>query len=68
MNKDLIASAAAAVSNVTAPFALPGGFAVSVWTWIDGHGVSWWVGMLTIVLLVLQIYDRLFGRRREDQE
>ncbi|TDV39511.1 hypothetical protein C7405_101630 [Paraburkholderia caballeronis] len=67
MSKDLIASAAAAVSSTTAPIAIPGGAAVSIWTWINGHDISWWVGALTIVLLVLQIRDRIFPRRRRHE-
>jgi hypothetical protein len=62
--KDVIASATSAVSNTTAPVAIPGGLAVSIWTWLNGHDISWYVGMLTIVLLVLQIRDRIFPRYR----
>lgn len=65
--KDLIASATNAVSSTMAPVAIPGGVAVSIWTWINGHDISWWVGMLTVVLLVLQIRDRLFPRRRRHE-
>ena len=67
MIKDLVAIATNAVSSTTAPIAIPGGAAVSIWTWFDGHDISWWVGALTVVLLVLQIRDRLFPRRRRPQ-
>ncbi|WP_090806961.1 hypothetical protein [Paraburkholderia tuberum] len=67
MIKDLIASATNAVSSTTAPIAIPGGAAVSIWTCLNGHDISWWVGVFTIVLLVLQIRDRLFPKSRRPQ-
>ncbi|KVP11957.1 hypothetical protein WJ85_17140 [Burkholderia ubonensis] len=63
--KELIANAASSVANATSPAAVPGGVVVSVWTWLNGHDISWYVGLLTIVVLVLQIRDHLFPRRHE---
>lgn len=41
-----------------------GGIA-TFWNWLDGHTISWWVGVLTIVVLILQIRDHLFPRKED---
>ena len=63
MNKEMISTAASAVANATAPIAGPMGGIVACWTWLRGHDISWFVGVLTIVVLLLQIRDRLFPRK-----
>ncbi|WP_175757595.1 hypothetical protein [Burkholderia cepacia] len=63
MKKEIVANAASAVANVTSPIAVPTGGLVTWWTWLTGHDISWFVGVLTIVVLLLQIRDRLFPRK-----
>lgn len=63
MSKETISNAASAVANATSPIAAPTGGLVAFWTWINGHDISWWVGVLTIIVLLLQIRDRLFPRQ-----
>ncbi|EKS9798226.1 MULTISPECIES: hypothetical protein [Burkholderia] len=65
MTKETIANGASAVANATSPIAVPTGGVVTWWTWLTGHDISWFVGALTIVLLLLQIRDRLFPRRTQ---
>jgi hypothetical protein len=63
MNKEMIANATSAVLSASAPITGPAGLVVTGWTWFKGHDISWYVGILTIVLLSLQIRDRLFPRK-----
>ncbi|MEY1593620.1 hypothetical protein AB3K92_32900 [Burkholderia sp. Bmkn7] len=49
--------------TASAPATTAGGVVVSIWTWFNGHDISWWVGVFTIALLLLQVRDRLFPRR-----
>ncbi|TAM00140.1 MAG: hypothetical protein EPN70_23100 [Paraburkholderia sp.] len=63
MKKELLDSAASAVASATSPIAAPAGGIVTFWTWLNGHDISWYVGLLTIVVLLLQIRDRLFPRK-----
>jgi hypothetical protein len=63
MKNELISNAASAVTNATSPIATPAGGMVALWTWLNGHDISWWVGVLTIIVLLLQIRDRLFPRK-----
>ncbi|MCW3657535.1 hypothetical protein K6L27_05055 [Burkholderia cenocepacia] len=63
MTKEMISNAANAVSNAAATIAAPAGGIVTFWTWLKGHDISWFVGVLTIVVLLLQIRDRLFPRK-----
>jgi hypothetical protein len=63
MGKEIIASATSAVASATSPIAVPAGGIVTWWTWLTGHDISWFVGMLTIIVLLLQIRDRLFPRK-----
>lgn len=63
MNKEVIGNVTSVVANATSPIAGPMGGAVAFWTWLRGHDISWFVGVLTIVVLLLQIRDRLFPRK-----
>ncbi|MDN7893031.1 hypothetical protein QZM93_30970 [Burkholderia cepacia] len=63
MKKEIVANAASAVANATSAIAVPTGGVVTWWTWLTGHDISWFVGVLTIVVLLLQIRDRLFPRK-----
>ncbi|WP_205191954.1 hypothetical protein [Burkholderia sp. LMG 13014] len=65
MKKELIDSAASAVVSATAPIAGPLGGVATLWTWLKGHDISWFVGVLTIFVLLLQIRDRLFPRKAQ---
>lgn len=59
----MISNAASAVANATSPAAVPIGGLVTFWNWLNGHNISWWVGLLTIVVLILQIRDHLFPKK-----
>lgn len=65
MMKEMISNAASVVSNATSTAAVPMGGLVTFWNWLNGHNISWWVGLLTIIVLILQIRDHLF-RHKED--
>ncbi|CAB5082855.1 hypothetical protein IST4116A_01197 [Burkholderia cenocepacia] len=67
MRKELVDNAASAVASATSPIATPAGGLVTFWTWLNGHDISWYVGMLTIVVLLLQIRDRIFPRKEKPQ-
>jgi hypothetical protein len=67
MNKEAIGNAASAVANATSPIAVPTGGIVTWWTWLTGHDISWFVGLLTICVLLLQIKDHLWPRRPKGQ-
>ncbi|MBR8073347.1 hypothetical protein KDX14_27860 [Burkholderia cenocepacia] len=63
MDKEMVGNAVSGALAASAPATTAGGGLVAIWTWFNGHDISWWVGVLTIVLLLLQIRDRLFPRR-----
>ncbi|CAJ8753467.1 Uncharacterised protein [Burkholderia pseudomallei] len=63
MSKEMISNAASAVANATSATAVPMGGIATFWNWLDGHTISWWVGVLTIVVLILQIRDHLFPHK-----
>ena len=63
MTKDTIASAASAVLSATAPATGPGGLAVACWTWLAGHDIAWFVGASSLILIWLQIREKLFPRK-----
>ncbi|AOJ11932.1 hypothetical protein WS62_23540 [Burkholderia sp. ABCPW 14] len=67
MSKEMIGNAASAVANATSSAAVPMGGIVTFWNWLNGHNISWWVGLLTIVVLILQIRDHLFPRAEREQ-
>jgi len=67
MKRELVDNVASAVASATSPIAAPAGGVVTFWTWLNGHDISWWVGLLTIVVLSLQIRDRLFPRKERTQ-
>lgn len=64
MNKDLIASATRAISDATAPMATPAGIASTAWCWLTAHDIGWFVACSTLLLIWLQIIDRLRGKGR----
>ncbi|PRF91668.1 hypothetical protein C6Q23_10070 [Burkholderia multivorans] len=68
MIKETISNAASTVASATAAIATPMGGIVTWWTWLTGHDISWFVGLLTIIVLLLQIRDRLFPGRRSSHE
>ncbi|RQS22404.1 hypothetical protein [Burkholderia sp. Bp8995] len=62
MNKDIAATAASAVLNASAPIAGPGGLVIAGWNWLAGHDIAWFVGVSSLILIWLQIRDKLFSR------
>lgn len=67
--KEAISNAASSVASATSSIATPMGGIVTWWTWLTGHDISWFVGLLTIIVLLLQIRDRLFpGKGRSHEQ
>ncbi|AIV66903.1 hypothetical protein [Burkholderia pseudomallei] len=62
MSKEIIASAASAVLNASAPIAGPGGLAIAAWNWLAGHDIAWFVGLSSLILIWLQIKEKLFPK------
>ncbi|EKS9794815.1 MULTISPECIES: hypothetical protein [Burkholderia] len=63
MDKEMAGNAVSGALAASSSATTAGGGVVAIWTWFNGHDISWWVGVFTIVLLLLQIRDRLFPRR-----
>lgn len=63
MNKEMIANAASAALNASAPVTGPAGLVVAGWTWLSGHDIAWFVGASSLVLIWLQIKEKLFPRK-----
>lgn len=63
MLKEMVNNAAIAVKNATAPIAGPGGVLVAGWNWLAGHDIAWFVGLSSLILIWLQIREKLFPRR-----
>lgn len=63
MSKGLFNSAASTVLTATAPATGPVGIGVTFWTWLAGHDIAWFVGISSLILIWLQIRDKLFPRK-----
>ncbi|HEM8998813.1 TPA: hypothetical protein U2T46_000848 [Burkholderia cenocepacia] len=59
MNKEMVTSAASAVLNAAAPISGPGGLAIAGWNWLAGHDIAWFVGLSSLILIWLQIKEKL---------
>ncbi|WP_249220707.1 hypothetical protein [Burkholderia cenocepacia] len=62
MNKEMIGNAASAALSASAPVTGPAGLGVAFWTWLSGHDIAWFVGVASLVLICLQIREKLFPK------
>lgn len=62
MSKEFIASATSAVLNAAAPVSGPGGLVIASWNWLAGHDIAWFVGLSSLILIWLQIREKLFPK------
>lgn len=58
----MIASTARAISDATAPYVTPAGIVSSAWCWLTAHEIGWYVACSTLLLIWLQIIDRMRGK------
>ncbi|HEF4751907.1 hypothetical protein UA17_01775 [Burkholderia multivorans] len=63
MNKDMVASAVSSALSASAPIAGPGGLIIAGWNWLAGHDIAWFVGVSSLILIWLQIREKIFLRR-----
>ncbi|AYY96940.1 hypothetical protein EGY19_05415 [Burkholderia multivorans] len=62
MSKDIVATAASTVLTASAPVAGPGGLVIAGWNWLAGHDIAWFVGVASLILICLQIREKLFPK------
>ncbi|MBR8074352.1 hypothetical protein KDX14_33040 [Burkholderia cenocepacia] len=62
MHKESITAAASAVLSASAPVAGPGGLVIAGWNWLAGHDIAWFVGVASLILICLQIREKLFPK------
>ncbi|MCA8075390.1 hypothetical protein LGM61_06655 [Burkholderia cepacia] len=64
----MIANAASATLSASAPITGPAGLGVAWWTWLSGHDIAWFVGVSSLILIWLQIKEKLFPRKGGAQQ
>lgn len=64
MSKEIAANVASAVLSASAPIAGPGGLVIAGWNWLAGHDIAWYVGVSSLILIWLQIREKIFIRRK----
>lgn len=62
MSKEIAASAVSAVMSASAPVVGPSGLVVAGWNWLAGHDIAWFVGVASLILICLQIKEKLFPK------
>ncbi len=62
MNKEVITNAASAALNASAPITGPTGFVIAGWNWLSGHDIAWFVGLSSLILIWLQIREKLVSK------
>ncbi|MCA8251759.1 hypothetical protein LGM89_00650 [Burkholderia sp. AU31624] len=62
MTKEIAASAVSAAMSASAPIVGPSGLAVAGWNWLAGHDIAWFVGVASLILICLQIKEKLFPK------
>lgn len=63
MKHDFTASTASAVVNASAPVVGPSGLIIAGWNWLAGHDIAWFVGISSLILIWLQIREKIFPRK-----
>ncbi|OXI24367.1 hypothetical protein CFB43_06635 [Burkholderia sp. AU15512] len=61
---NIATSLASAIQSAVAQVLGAGGLAVAGWNWLAGHDIAWFVGASSLVLIWMQIADRLRGKGR----